>query len=182
MRTAMERADARDWFGVTPPDLSVEARVRGADWLYAYFRGYYRDEKSATGWNNLVFPNVAMPNVLWELGGQNKLTVKEFEEHEQAAGAFVQTLAVSSLDAIHAEVDGKPKAKYVLRVVEPDKPGKLNAHDYDANVADLVNFLEYIAEPGKEARIQLGIKVLIFLAVLFVFAYWTKREYWKDVH
>ena len=182
MKTAMDRADAKEWFGVVPPDLSVEARVRGVDWLYAYFRGYYRDEKSATGWNNLVFPNVAMPHVLWELGGQNKLQVTEFEDHDKAAGAFVQTQAVSSLDAMHVEVGGKSKAKYVLRVVEPDKAGKLSARDYDASVADLVNYLDYIAEPGRTNRIQLGIKVLIFLAMLYVFAYWTKREYWKDVH
>ena len=72
--------------------------------------------------------------------------------------------------------------KYVLKYIEPDKPGKLSVHDYDVAVADLVNYLDYMAEPVKNERIQLGIKVLIFLAILFVFAYWTKREYWKDVH
>lgn len=182
MKTTMDRADAKATFGVAPPDLSVEARVRGADWLYAYFRGYYRDEKSATGWNNLAFPSVAMPHVLWELGGQNKLMVREFEDHEQAKGAFVQTHVVGTLEAVHAKVDGKETVKYVLKTIEPDKPGKLSVHDYDVAVADLVNYLDYMAEPVKNERIQLGIKVLIFLALLFVFAYWTKREYWKDVH
>ena len=86
MKTSMDRADAKAIFGVAPPDLSVEARVRGTDWLYTYLRGYYRDEKSATGWNNLAFPNVAMPHVLWELGGQNKLTVREFDNHDEAKG------------------------------------------------------------------------------------------------
>jgi ubiquinol-cytochrome c reductase cytochrome c1 subunit len=182
MKTAMDRADAKAIFGVAPPDLSVEARVRTTDWLYTYFRGYYRDEKSATGWNNLAFPNVAMPDVLWELGGQNKLTVREFDNHDEAMGAFVQTHAVGSLETVHARKDGKETLKYVLKFIEPDKPGKLSVRDYDAAVADLVNFLEYMAEPVKNERIQLGIKVLIFLALLFVFAYLTKREYWKDVH
>lgn len=182
MKTSMDRADAKAIFGVAPPDLSVEARVRGTDWLYAYLRGYYRDEKSATGWNNLAFPSVAMPHVLWELGGQNKLTVKEFDSHEIAKGALLQTHVVGTLEAVRTKADGKETVKYVLKYIEPDKPGKLSVHDYGAAVADLVNYLDYMGEPIKNERIQLGIKVLIFLALLFVFAYWTKREYWKDVH
>jgi ubiquinol-cytochrome c reductase cytochrome c1 subunit len=182
MRTAMDRADAKEAFGVVPPDLSVEARVRGREWLYAYLKGYYRDEKTATGWNNLVFPNVAMPNVLWEIGGQNKLTVREFPTHEAARSEFVQVHRVGSLETLHAKADGKETKKYVLRVVEPDKPGTMTAQDYDVAVSDIVNYMEYMAEPGKGERIQVGIKVLIFLSVLFALAYWTKREYWKDVH
>ena len=182
LRTTLERADAKAIFGVVPPDLSVEARVRGTDWLYAYLRGFYRDDKTATGWNNLVFPNVAMPHVLWEMGGQNRLVVKEFDSHELARGALVQTHVVGTLEAIHVKKDGKETAKYVLRYVEPGKPGTLTVQAFDSAVVDLVNFMDYMAEPVKNERIQLGIKVLIFLSLLFVFAYWTKRAYWKDVH
>ena len=182
MKTSMEKADAKAIFGVVPPDLSVEARVRGTEWLYAYLRGYYRDEKSATGWNNLVFPGVAMPHALWELGGQNKLAVKEFDDHEMAKGALLQTHVVGSLEAVHARKDDKETVRYVLKYIAPDKPGSLSVQDYDVTVADLVNYLDYMGEPVRNERIQLGIKVLIFLAILFGFAYWTKREYWKDVH
>jgi ubiquinol-cytochrome c reductase cytochrome c1 subunit len=182
MKTSMDPADAKATFGVVPPDLSVEARARGTGWLYAYLRGYYRDEKSATGWNNLAFPGVVMPNVLWELGGQNTLAVKEFEDHEFAKGALLQTHVVGTLEAVHTKADGKETVKYVLKYIESGKPGKLSVHDYDVAVADLVNYLDYMGEPVKNERIQLGIRVLIFLALLFVFAYWTKREYWKDVH
>ena len=182
MRTAMDRADAKEAFGVAPPDLSVEARVRGTDWLYAYLRGYYRDEKTANGWNNLVFPNVAMPNVLWEMGGQNKLTVHEFPTIEAARSEFVQTHRVGSLETVHLKVDGKDTKRYVVRVVEPDKPGTLTPQEYDQAVVDIVNYLDYMGEPNKLERIQVGIKVLIFLAALFTLAYWTKREFWKDVH
>ena len=182
IRTAMDRADAKEAFGVVPPDLSVEARVRGIEWLYAYLRGYYRDEKSATGWNNLVFPNVAMPNVLWEIGGQNKLTVREFTTKEQASAEFVATHRVASLEYVHPEGGAKGANKYVMRIVEPDKAGTMSAVDYDNAVADIVNYLDYMAEPARGERIQVGIKVLIFLALLFTLAYWTKREYWKDVH
>ena len=71
MTVAMPERDAKAWFGVVPPDLSVEARVRGTDWLYTYFRGFYRDDSTPSGWNNLVFPNVAMPHVFWHLQGVN---------------------------------------------------------------------------------------------------------------
>ena len=182
MKSSLERADAKEIFGVAPPDLSVEARVRGTDWLYSYLRGFYRDEKAASGWNNIVFPNVAMPYVLWEMGGQNKLVVKEFDNHELAKGALVQTHVVGSLEAIHAKAEGKETVKYVLKYIEPDKAGTMSVHDFDVAVVDIVNFMEYMAEPVKNERIQLGIKVLIFLAILFVFAYATKRAYWKDVH
>ena len=76
MTIAMRSVDSKKWFGVAPPDLSLVARARtseagsGADWLYTYLRGFYRDETRPTGWNNVVFANVAMPNVLWQLQGQ----------------------------------------------------------------------------------------------------------------
>ena len=54
---------------MVPPDLSVIARSRGVDWLYTYMRSFYRDPTTPTGWNNTVFPNVAMPHVLWQLQG-----------------------------------------------------------------------------------------------------------------
>src|SRR5437762_199795 len=89
MTVAMTRPDAVAWFGAPPPDLSVEARVRGKDWLYSYFLGFYQDERSATGWNNLVFTNVAIPHVLWGLEGPKKLVETEYENEEKAeAGAI----------------------------------------------------------------------------------------------
>lgn len=67
MTVAMTVKDGKAWFGVPPPDLSVIARSRGADWLYTYLRAFYRDEQTPSGWNNRVFANVAMPHVLWQL-------------------------------------------------------------------------------------------------------------------
>ena len=96
MTIAMTPADAKAWFGAPPPDLTVEARVRGADWLYNYFLGFYKDEASASGWNNLVFPNVGMPHVLWKQAGVNRLVTTEYKDHEeaQAAAIGVKGLAV----------------------------------------------------------------------------------------
>jgi len=150
MKIAMQPAEAKTWFGVAPPDLTIIARARsseagsGADWLYTYLRGFYRDDARPSGWNNLVFENVGMPHVLWELQGQQVMG----EGHK-------------------------------LRL---DKPGKLKPAEYDALVADLVGYLQYVAEPVAETRKKLGIFVLLGLAVLLVFAYALKREYWKDVH
>jgi ubiquinol-cytochrome c reductase cytochrome c1 subunit len=150
MTIAMQRADAKVWFGAPPPDLTVIARARssefgsGADWLYTYLRGFYRDNARPTGWNNVVFANVGMPHVLWELQG------------EQVMGA-----------------DHK---------LQLAKPGKMKPAEYDAAVADLVAFLNWMGEPMAEFRKNLGVIVLIALALLFVFAYALKREYWKDIH
>ncbi len=150
MTIAMRRADAKQWFGVAPPDLSVVARSRtseagsGADWLYSYLRNFYRDDSRPSGWNNLVFANVAMPHALWQLQGEQVMG----EDHK-------------------------------LRL---DKPGRLAPAEYDAAVADLVAYLQYMGEPSARTRKQLGIYVLLFLAVFFVLAYALKREFWKDIH
>ena len=152
MAVAARSDEQKQWFGATPPDLTIVARARGeagndaagADWLYTYLRSFYRDANRPTGWNNVVFENVGMPHALWELQG------------EQVMG---------------------PDHKLMLA-----KPGKLKPQEYDAMVADLVAYLKYMGEPVAEFRKKLGVIVLIFLGVLFVFAYALKREYWKDIH
>jgi len=155
MTVAMRRSDANRWFGVAPPDLSVIARARGADWLYAYLRSFYRDDNRDSGWNNLVFPNVGMPHVLYELQGEQLL--------KSPPGPEIDSIT-------HAE-------SLVL-----ETPGKLSAADYDRLTADLVNYLVYMSEPTRETRIRLGYAVLIFLGFLFVPVYLLKKEYWKGVH
>ena len=150
MRISMRRDDAKAWFGAAPPDLSLIARARasehgsGADWLYTYLRGFYRDESRPTGWNNVIFENVGMPHVLWDLQG------------DQVMGA-----------------------DHKLKLV---RPGTMKPQEYDAMVGDLVAYLKYMGEPVAEFRKHLGVVVLIFLAVFFVFAYALKREFWKDIH
>lgn len=175
MTVAMTGANGKAWFGATPPDLSVEARVRGRDWLYNYLLGFYRDEKSATGWNNIVFPNVGMPHVLWELQGTNKLIETEYEDRERATAAAIAVKGLSAIEPLQGH-------KYAVLMVAPEVPGKMSRGEYETFVADLVNYMDYMAEPIRNQRIHLGIVVLLFLGVLFFFAYWMKREYWKDLH
>jgi ubiquinol-cytochrome c reductase cytochrome c1 subunit len=175
MTVPMTPANGKAWFGAAPPDLSVESRIRGRDWLYNYLLGFYRDEKSATGWNNLVFPNVGMPHVLWELSGINKLVETEYEDHEKATAGAIAVKGLSAIEPLQGH-------KYAVLQVAPDVPGTMSRVEYESFVADLVNYMDYMAEPVKNKRIHLGILVLLFLGVLFVFAYALKREYWKDLH
>ncbi|MFO1325660.1 MAG: cytochrome c1 [Burkholderiales bacterium] len=177
MTVSMSEAQARSSFGALPPDLSVISRVRGADWLYNYFLGFYRDDTTPSGWNNLVFPNVGMPHVLWQLSGQGRLVQTEFDSHERALAAAI---AVKGLVKVEPGTGGK---WYVRTVAgDPDAPGTLSQVEYQAFVADLVNYLEYMGEPNKNKRISLGIVVLLYLGVLFALVYALKRSYWKDLH
>ena len=155
MRTAMPAKESKLWFGVAPPDLSVVARSRGADWLYTYLRTFYRDPKSTTGWNNALYPNVAMPHALWPLQGEKSLEtplVKDLAGHEHVQYKWSQISA-----------------------------GSLNQVEYDALTRDLVNFLVYVGEPAAASRRAIGIVVLFVLGIVFIFAWLLKREYWKDV-
>ena len=164
MDVAMTKKDARKWFGAAPPDLSVIARARGADWLYSYLRGFYRDPARPTGWNNTVYENVGMPHPMWQLQGE-RVRVEEAvkgaegkEGNEGHGGAAMQV-------------------KY-----EMVKPGSLSPVQYDETVADLVNFLVYMGEPAATTRKQIGIFVLLYLLALWPLVYLLKREFWKDVH
>ena len=174
MTVAMTTADATAWFGAPPPDLSVEARVRGKDWLYSYLLAFYRDDKTATGWNNLVFPNVAMPHALWTLSGQKKLVDIEYEDRDKAEAAAV---AAKGLVLVEPAVGGK----YFVKTLAEGTPGALTNVEYESFASDLVNFLVYASEPAAADRKTLGIAVLLALGVLFIFAYLLKKEFWKDV-
>ena len=152
MSVAMTKADAKSWFGATPPDLTVVSRSRGADWLYTYLRSFYRDDTRPTGWNNLVFDKVGMPHVLWTLQGEMVPVYKKVGEHE------------------------------VIDHLTLAKPGSVTLAQYDAMMSDLVNYMVWMGEPAKMQRQQLGLMVLGFLAVFFVVAYYLKKEFWKDIH
>lgn len=157
MTVAMTKKDAGEWFGVAPPDLTLVARVRGADWLYTYLRTFYRDASTPSGWNNIAFPNVGMPHVLWQLQGiQAKVEDKTEGDHGPGHGPV----------------------KLVL-----EKPGTLSRTEYDLAVRDLVNYLVYMGEPAQDQRVRIGIIVVLFLTVVLLpLAYVLKKEFWKDVH
>jgi len=153
---AMPEDAAAGWFGAAPPDLTLVARVRGEDWIYTYLRSFYVDESRPFGVNNKVFPEVGMPHVLQPLQGTPT------EMHEEVM------------------VDGEMVEQYVG--IKSDGTGSMSPDEYDQAVADIVNFLEYTGEPAKLDSHRIGKWVLIFIAVLFVFVYLLKKEYWREVH
>ncbi len=155
MHIAARPADQKVWFGKTPPDLSVIARARGADWLYTYLRTFFRDETKTTGWNNMAFDSVAMPHVLWQLQGQQVMKVEEVEG---------------------------PHGKHQVKRLAQQTKGTMTPNEYDRFVADLVNYLVFMGEPAQTTRKQIGYVVLMVLGVLFILAYMLKQEYWKDIH
>jgi ubiquinol-cytochrome c reductase cytochrome c1 subunit len=153
MHSAMNAHDSNKWFGTNPPDLSLIARSRGADWLYSYLKGFYVDKSKPLGVNNVVFEDVGMPNMLWQLQGLQTAVYKTGEGEE------------------------KKVEKLVL-----EEPGTLSPAEFDKTVNDLVNFLVYVGEPVQLERERLGKYVLFFLFMFLVIAYLLKKEYWKDIH
>lgn len=152
MRNAMRTEDARDWFGAPAPDLTLTARRHGADWVYTFLNSFYRDDSATWGVNNLLKEGVSMPHVLQELQGLP--------------------------EAVREEVDGAE----VITGLELNNGGLMSEADYRRATRDLTNFMDYMAEPVKMERRQLGVRVLIFLFILLGVVYLLKREYWRDVH
>jgi ubiquinol-cytochrome c reductase cytochrome c1 subunit len=164
MKVSLDPNDAKAFFGANPPDLTVIARSRagangtGADYLYTYMRNFYRDGTKETGWNNLAFPSVAMPHVLWELQGQRAAKFEEVADPHDPA------------KKIHA-----------FAGYQQLTPGLLSERQYDEAVADLVAYMQWMGEPAQGQRFQLGVIVLIFLGFLTIFAWRLNASYWKDV-
>lgn len=155
MKNAMPMKQAGAWFGNPPPDLTLVARVRGADWLYTYFRSFYVDETRPFGVNNAVFPNVGMPHVLQELQGVPRKTTE------------------SRL------IDGEMQDVYVG--IKTDGSGMLTPAEFDQAMLDLTAFLVYTGEPMLLEQRRMGWMVFGFLLVFTILAWFLKREFWRDV-
>jgi ubiquinol-cytochrome c reductase cytochrome c1 subunit len=161
MKVNMDPRQAKEWFGTVPPDLTLVARSRaghggtGADYLYTYLRTFYRDDTKATGWNNLAFPAVAMPHVMWELQGERRPIFDKVEAHGHETEVFKGWEQVS--------------------------PGTMTPIQFDQNMGDLVSFLQWMAEPAQNTRIRVGVWVLLFLVMAIVFTWRLNASYWKDV-
>ncbi|WP_455211335.1 cytochrome c1 [Kaarinaea lacus] len=156
MNIALDQEDAKRWFGVAPPDLSVVTRSRGVDWIYTYLRSFYKDDSRPWGVNNAVFKDVAMPHVLWELQGLQEASKGTIKSSEGADSTVITGFTLV-------------------------EKGKLSPEEFDNAVRDIVAFLAYVGEPTKTQRLSLGRWVLAFLAVYFVIMFFLKKEYWKDV-
>lgn len=156
IQTAMPEADAQRWFGVAPPDLSLMARARGADYVYNFLKGFHVSDTSPTGVDNVVLAGTSMPHVLWELQGYQKAN---FSHHENEDGSVTTTF--EGFEMLSA--------------------GEMDAEEYDEFVRDTTNFLAFIAEPIRQDRRKLGVWVLMFLIFFFILATQLKKQIWKDV-
>jgi len=157
IQSAMPAEDAARWYGTAPPDMSLMARAKGADYVYNFLKGFYVSEESPTGVNNVVLAGTSMPNVLWELQGYQ---AAHFNHHENEDGSVTTTF--EGFEALSA--------------------GSMDAEDFDEFVKDTVNFLAYIAEPVRSERRKLGVWVLMFLIFFFILAAQLKKAIWKDVN
>lgn len=192
MQIAMTKEDASKWFGVNPPDLSVIARSRsqtmgasGVDYVYTFLRSFYRDTSETTGWNNLLFPKVGMPNVLWELQGDTTLertTVKE-EDQDDGSTKWIKTVAKYdqfgfsdiSTETLSSHSGGSVD-DISLTLVNADQ-----AKEFDNAAADIANFLGWMAEPIQQTRKLVGAIVIAFLLLFLFIALRLNASYWKHV-
>ncbi|MEO7937356.1 MAG: cytochrome c1 [Burkholderiaceae bacterium] len=162
MVAAIDPKEAKLWFGGNPPDLSVISRSRsaagqgtGADYIYTYLRTYYPDPSKPTGWNNLAFPNVGMPHVLWQLQGSRMPVYETKEEHGHEVKVF--------------------------KGWEQITPGSMTTAQYDSAVGDLVNYMQWMAEPSQNKRTRVGVWVLLFLLVLTFVTWRLNAAFWKEI-
>ncbi len=153
MRVAMAPEDAAKWMGAIPPDLSVIARAKGADYIFSFLNGFYSDSSRSTGVNNVYYPGTAMPHILWELQGEQELASESDDEHGGHGPAL-----------------------------HPVSAGTMSVSEYQNATRDLVAFMVYVGEPAKLVRYRIGFWVITFLLILLLATYLLKREYWKDVH
>jgi len=161
MKAAIDPKQAKEWFGANPPDLTLVARSRsghgvsGADYLYTYLRTFYRDPSKPTGWNNLVFPNVGMPHVLWQLQGEREPEFETREEHGHEMKVFKGWKQVT--------------------------PGTMTPLEYEEAVGDLVGYLTWMSEPAQNARVRVGVWVLLFLALFTAITWRLNAAFWKEI-
>jgi ubiquinol-cytochrome c reductase cytochrome c1 subunit len=161
MKASIDPKQAKEWFGAVPPDLTLVARSRagaggsGSDYLYTYMRTFYRDPARPTGWNNLTFPNVGMPHVLWQLQGDREPVFETAEEHGHEVKVFKGWKQVT--------------------------PGSMSQLEYDNAIGDLVGYLTWMSEPAQNQRVRVGVWVLIFLGVFTLFAWRLNAAFWKNV-
>jgi ubiquinol-cytochrome c reductase cytochrome c1 subunit len=196
MTVAMNPHDAKAWFGKAPPDLSVIVRARntveytGTDYIYTLMRAFYRDRSTLTGWNNVVYPNIAMPNIFWERQGPREATLTrvEYQEVPPAAGKgdskqrLVQTVSQFDINGnvtvTRTELDhGEPSFAYGFKPVDADA-----AKSVDTEVADLVAYLNWMSEPTATSRRRIGVWAIAFLVVFAGVGRWLNSVFWRDVH
>ena len=165
----MPAEQAADWFGVPPPDLTLVARARQPEWIYTYLRAFYVSEDHPWGYDNLVFPSVAMPNVLEPLQGIQRLGCVKVTQTGPTGGVLRDP--ISGEDTLFDKCG---------ELILDEGTGRLNKLEFDEAASDLTAFLVYTAEPFAQDRKRIGLFVMLYLIVLATFTYLLQREFNKD--
>jgi ubiquinol-cytochrome c reductase cytochrome c1 subunit len=191
MTIAMPPRDGKAWLGAAPPDLSVIVRARtsfeykGTDYLYTLLRSFYRDKDSATGWNNVVFPSIGMPHVLWERQGERQVTIdRVLHATDEKTGQISAVREVASFDARgNKTLTRTPLAesKSAGTTVSFTPADAAAARAFDSDVADLVAYLNFMTDPSGPSRARIGLWVMLLLIVFAAAAWWLNREFWKNM-
>lgn len=150
----------KETYGIAPPDLSLITRESGSAWVFTYLHSFYQDDQQKSGVNNLLIPGVAMPNILGPMQGIQNAVYREHTE----------------------KIEGEDQVIKEVTSLELVSPGMMTPQQFDQFTTDLVNFLDYVAEPNKIQRYRIGVWVLLFLSIFVIVAYLLKQEYWHDVH
>lgn len=178
MVATMSDADAKKWFGVVPPDLTLVSRVRKPNWVYTYLRSFYKDESSVTGWNNSLYPSVAMPHVLWEMQGSPELISLAGADANAEEGGH------AAKQEAHGEAKPEDESVYVAGGAKFDMAnrGSMSNAEFDSAMRDVTNYLAYLAEPAQLQRKTIGVWTMVFLIILLLLAMALKKEFWRDIH
>ena len=171
IQVGMDPKEAKEWFGNTPPDLTLEAGLRGPDWIYTYLKSFYIDESRPLGVNNKVYENVGMPHVLIGMQGTPRSVCKQIPLIADNGGI--------RQDPLTGEQLSQEKCGF-LQV--DDGTGELNSKEFDQAMLDLTNFLAYMTDPMKVERESIGTYVLLYLFIFTMLSYLLYREFKKDLH
>jgi ubiquinol-cytochrome c reductase cytochrome c1 subunit len=192
MKVAMTAKDGKEWFGKAPPDLSVITRGKssvyppfsGTDYIYTYLRTYYRDASSPHGWNNLAYPNAAMPHVMWDRQPPRELTTTLVHEVAGEKGKSWEKV-VTQYDLTGQKTETKQALKDFhghASFAASWSGGDAKAiARYDDDVADLVGFLKWISDPSATKRRAIGVWVLMFIGFFGIMAWWLNSAYWRKI-
>ena len=171
IQVGMDPKEAKEWFGNTPPDLTLEAGLRGPDWVYTYLKSFYIDESRPLGVNNKVYENVGMPHVLVDLQGTPQSVCRQVPFVAENGGIRQDPLTG---DRLTQEQCG-------FLEVEAGT-GQLNPEEFDEAMLDLTNFLAYMTDPMKTERESIGTYTLLYLFIFTMLSYLLYREFKKDLH
>ncbi len=171
IQVGMDPKEAKEWFGNAPPDLTLEAGLRGPDWIYTYLTSFYIDESRPLGVNNKVYENVGMPHVLIDMQGTSRSVCKQIP-------AFADNGGIKQ-DPLTGEQLTEEKCGF-LQV--DNGTGEMSPEKFDKTMQDLTNFLAYMTDPLKVERETIGTYVLLYLFIFTMLSYLLYREFKKDLH